>query len=1803
MPGDPYIIEDFVIPSEVDGVCILIENSNDYFIIRNCTVYNPYTNLAVPPNQVGIKLFNIANGNVLNNSCFENRESGLYIKNSKNVNISRNVLRFNGYGGICMEKSNNTIILNNTINNNDVAGIKASSCKDSIIIDNNINENGWGESSWAYGYDGLYLTLCDNFKIHNNQINENTGYGIYLSGGDNKIANNTLNENAFDGVRITGQNTSIINNFIIADEYGIYLSGSNHTLQENSMYECGLGISGNIDDLKTLIIDTSNQINNKILYFYVNQRALSSTNFSNAGQVILVNSSKCQVNNIDISNGTIGFLIYNCEEITISNSDASNNMLYGILVVNNCKNITLRQNTANNNGEIGIKIESANYTTVIGNYINNNDRYGISFENGYYNSLIKNTGNENYIGLYLKNVYESNITENEASHNLQLYTYPDDDPKYTRGYGIKLESCANNLLKKNILSNNTDYGIYSSGFNNTFIENYFFDCGIGISGNINDLNSNNISKTNIINSYPVYFYKNKEKIDSNEILNPGQIILVNCSDSIIKNKVITAGSCGLYMYSCENITIENFYIYYQKDCGIKAEQSNYLYLANNHLNNYNIYGINLLYTSNSIILDNNITNNKIYGLFLENSGSNFISNNTIANNYHGLYLSESNSNNITRNYIINNSKYYENVEFPGAHVFGIGFYLYKSSFNNLINNTANNNYIGILLDQSNNNNVSQNIANKNIGYPVRRTGSGDWSGTGILLFAGDNNTIFKNILFKNTQFGMVIDDRIDELYNNNVTNNRFKDCGIDISQTIDNLHVNNIDSSNNIEGKPIYIYKNKTGLRPINFTNAGQINLVNCINSKISNFNITSGSVGISLFGCHNSTIESNNVTNQNLCGIYNDEYCSNITIFNNIVTQNAKYYSMVFIGGISSGGTNNNISKNNANDNNVYGIFIAGINYTISENTVDNCGLYVTPFYYFYMNQGLNHKIDISNTINGKPIYYYERINNLKPINFLNAGQVIIIDCNNSIISNLEISEVYTAISCYMCFNVTVSNNKISNTKFVGLQIEGGNNNIQNNNISNCKGIGLAFLGLNTTLRGNIINKINDVGLTAIPYFGFGILVMGYNCSIVDNQIINNNDCGILFTGSNNKIQLNNISNNQKNGIQAEVTYDNLITKNIIKNNKEIGIYLGGEFFSSPIGPTTPGITNNYIYLNDFSNNGLSAIDTGWNNNWDNGITGNYWDDYGGEDSDNNGIGDTKYQISGTRATFDRKPLFYTIFSDTDNDGLSNLEEYTLGSDNYRTSVINPDTDYDGLSDYWESIYLTNPWKNDTDLDKMPDLWEVNNSLNPLIGADNMTDSDLDLLLNLHEYLNGTDPWNPDTDNDTFLDGKEIELNTDPLKKYWYPMPNLEILDFKAKAANINEPFTLNFTIINNGIWRAENVTIRIKLELGDQTLWDNFGEPIDLEVNEIYNDLIQITSIETSGGLIMILELDPFNSINETYSLKNGNVRTDAEDNTVETELLIEGIPSNGGGFDIIWILLIIISAIIIVGTVTSIIALRPRIQRKLIFKRQIETAKIEIENFETNIRSFIKARLKDTYKSIWWESGVPKYIKSTIKDKVETLKLKTPEIQIDPIDFLDISQCSAIITYDDNWKQIFSKTFPNKEVVESNFENLRIIKRDLNEGTITSENLNNYPLYIHTIRNYFTKRLNVFLSYSTLDTEYFNVKYIVEKLEEFPEIDKVFFWEADSGENIVTYMERTLRLSKVFVLFCSNNALRSKAVEDEWQAAFQLRKKALMKIVPVYEDEDHIPFLLMPLLNVKFTKENMEEFIENLYKELIR
>lgn len=92
---------------------------------------------------------------------------------------------------------------------------------------------------------------------------------------------------------------------------------------------------------------------------------------------------------------------------------------------------------------------------------------------------------------------------------------------------------------------------------------------------------------------------------------------------------------------------------------------------------------------------------------------------------------------------------------------------------------------------------------------------------------------------------------------------------------------------------------------------------------------------------------------------------------------------------------------------------------------------------------------------------------------------------------------------------------------------------------------------------------------------------------------------------------------------------------------------------------------------------------------------------------------------------------------SDLDSDGLTNLEEFNLG-----TYADKADSDGDSLTDAEEvNTYLTDPSSSDSDADGMRDDWEIDNNLDPLDAADRDLDTDGDTIPNYFEFVVGTDP------------------------------------------------------------------------------------------------------------------------------------------------------------------------------------------------------------------------------------------------------------------------------------------------------------------------------------------------------------------------------------------------------------------------------------------------------------------------------
>jgi parallel beta-helix repeat protein len=371
--SDPYVIENITIDGRGLSNCIEIKNSEAYFIIRNCSFHNSDTSLR----YAGLMLNNSNNGNLINNNCSENNSHGIFLFNCKNNTLSGNIANKNNFLGISLYKSVNNTLLNNSADGNNV---------------------------------GINIYESNNNTLVLNSVHHNDDHGIYMWE--------------------SNLNTLIKNNISNVDYYGILLHNcSKIKLSGNLMTFCGIGLYGYGSKTKLLSnnIDNTNYVNGKKVYYYANETGLDSNNFTDSGQVILINCNNSIISALDLSNGTTGiFLGYSNNNIisrniingnyfgidlfksdnNIISENTANNNYYGLFALDSNFN-NLSNNIANNN-QYGLFYGICNYTTISSNNFSKNEKTGIWLGNNNFNSIFANKIAENFDGIMVNTFCNNN---------------------------------------------------------------------------------------------------------------------------------------------------------------------------------------------------------------------------------------------------------------------------------------------------------------------------------------------------------------------------------------------------------------------------------------------------------------------------------------------------------------------------------------------------------------------------------------------------------------------------------------------------------------------------------------------------------------------------------------------------------------------------------------------------------------------------------------------------------------------------------------------------------------------------------------------------------------------------------------------------------------------------------------------------------------------------------------------------------------------------------------------------------------------------------------------------------------------------------------------------------------------------------------------------------------------------------------------------------------------------------------------------------------------------------------------------
>ena len=486
-----------------------------------------------------------------------------------------------------------------------------------------------------------------------------------------------------------------------------------------------------------------------------------------------------------------------------------------------------------------------------------------------------------YYGVYLSNVRHGGISFNVITDNRyrsifltgsSFNTFISNqvggayDAYNQRGDGMYFSTSHNNSIINNQVFNNIQNGIefyYSQ--NNTVKGNYVYDnSDYGIA--LESMASNNTLSYNVVYDNGIFGFKagNFNKIVSNDIYNHLQTGLQLGSSSVITNNRLWNNS--LFGISGSGVELNN--ISYNSIFDMPSGTGIYLY--SNSRNNTisgnsiydNFYGIQIEYSSNNSLINNQLVNNvlkfdgstishflqdDVFGntingkpivflkniqqfdlptdvgqIFLINTSQIFISH-LVITNFNALFVAFSNNINI----------------FDNSFSFGLSAIeiLYSHSVRILNNNIFNCSYSGIYIYQSYDISIYGNeIHHNNI------LSSGLPSG-GIYIYYSNYTQIFKNIFDQNIYFNLYIG----QSYYNNITNNVFS-TGFD-SIVLSEVHFSIITTNdifnNSKYGIYAYYLYNCTivGNSIYNNTEYGLLSF-NAFNSSIIWNNLVSNNVG-----------------------------------------------------------------------------------------------------------------------------------------------------------------------------------------------------------------------------------------------------------------------------------------------------------------------------------------------------------------------------------------------------------------------------------------------------------------------------------------------------------------------------------------------------------------------------------------------------------------------------------------------------------------------------------------------------------------------------------------------------------------------------------------------------------------------------------------------------------------------------------------------------------------------------------------------------------------------------------------------
>ncbi len=734
-----------------------------------------------------------------------------------------------------------------------------------------------------------------------------------------------------------------------------------------------------------------------------------------------------------------------------------------------------------------------------------------------------------------------------------------------------------NIIKNNIICSNWDAGVdifFLSLGGDTIMSNRIFRQqgfgarnAISVGADNNFIIDNELFGNNEMGGHSgIYLGGSYNYISGNIIYsNNYNIYMMGAHANIITNNIIrySTNNSGIYLTdSATNIIIDNDICrnmtYGIEIGGMFGGNIHYNRIINNNISTNRLSGIYVSEGSNIIINDNTIAYNQANGLFLTNAGYCGITNNDIFNNsLSGIHLWDGGQNSLAYNNVetnqlidiwvqnaslnsfIDHNEIYNNIRY--------GVYIENSTFafietNNIYNNSTNN----IRLFQSDNVRIVNNevydslktgiyvancISNAIVSNIVHHNGSAGNFEDGIWLYHVKDALVKGNTVYSNKYTGI----RIQQTTNIIITGNEV----LNQTNNLNNAYSILFEIGANVEIRSNRIHDNTKGLRLDQV--AGSMVWRNLIANNIG--------TGINLEACIVSGLVNNTIFG-NQDGIYLETVGANIEIFNNIVLSNTGY-GMTNDAGAGAYRENFNDVYGNGTD---YGGIIAGTDSISADPLIETVSS-------FTITSAVSPAVDTGTNVWGpgfdgigwdmgwkESVFTQITATNVHVVYqgewFDTITEALAVATNNDLI------EVYSYVIYYESVNIA---------NFTNLTISAWDwTNSQDNTstIIDAAGLNNAFFISNSQsviLQGFTISNANQDGL---------LVKNSASLDIRNNRLMDHN-MGVWQTDANNNTYLSNeIFKNMQYGMFFDgSSYSNTISYcSIYSQNTESGIWLNGE-------------------------------------------------------------------------------------------------------------------------------------------------------------------------------------------------------------------------------------------------------------------------------------------------------------------------------------------------------------------------------------------------------------------------------------------------------------------------------------------------------------------------------------------------------------------------------------------------------------------------------------------------------------------